>query len=215
MITLFLTRHAKSTRNYYDEKINPRNMNDSIFRDCALCPQGIESIIKNRDQLQSKIGQVDAWMTSPMKRCIQTSLATYETKPQRIYPIHVLPLLTEFGNRYDSMGRTMNEICTDPDIFEYKHFPALEFERFFSEGMSHKMDAMNNLSWTHVNFLLDDSRITKFINVLKENFIGKRIHAFTHHGFIKRLTGYDAGNYQTICVIMDTKNELLSWKLVM
>jgi broad specificity phosphatase PhoE len=215
MITLFLTRHAKSTRNYYDEKINPKNINDSIFRDCALCPQGIESIIKNRDALQSKIGQVDAIMTSPMKRCIQTTLATYESKNQKIHPIHVLPLLTEFGNRYDSTGRSMEEICTDPDIFEYKHFPALEFEQFFSEGLSHKVNSMNNLSWTYVNFLMDDSRITKFIRLLKENFIGKRIHAFTHHGFIKRLTGYEADNYQTICVMMDTQREVLSWKLVM
>ena len=215
MITLFLTRHAKSTRNYYDEKINSKGINESIFRDCAVCPQGIESIIKNRNQLQSKIGHVEVIMTSPMKRCIQTSLATYETKPYQIPRIHVLPLLTEFGNRYDSMGRSMNEICMDPDIFEYKYFSALEFERFFSEGMSNNMDVMTNLSWTHVNFLLDDSRITKFIHVLKKNFIGKRIHAFTHHGFIKRLIGYDADNYQTICVMMDTQREVLSWKLVM
>jgi broad specificity phosphatase PhoE len=215
MITLFLTRHAKSTRNYYDEKINPKNMNDSIFRDCALCPQGIESIIKNRDILQSKIGHIEVMMTSPMKRCIQTTLATYETKNYRTPRIHVLPLLTEFGNRSDSTGRSMEEICTDPDIFEYKHFPSLEFERFFSEGLGHKVNSMTNQTWTNAKFLLDDSRITKFIQLLKEKFIGKRIHAFTHHGFIKRLTGYEADNYQTICVIMDTKQEVLSWKLVM
>ena len=215
MITIFLTRHAKSTRNYYDEKINPKNINDSIFLDCALCPQGIESIIKNRDILQSNIGQVDVIMTSPMKRCIQTTLATYESKNQKIHPIHVLPLLTEFGNRYDSTGHSMDEICNDPDIFEYKHFPALEFEQFFSEGLGHKVNYMNNLSWTYVNFIMDESRVAKFIKLLKENFIGKRIHAFTHHGFIKRLTGYEANNYQTICVMMDTQREVLSWKLVM
>lgn len=215
MITLFLTRHAKSTRNYYDEKINPKNINDSIFRDCALCPQGIESVIKNRDTLQSRIGHVDVMMTSPMKRCIQTTLATYETKHYRIPRIHVLPLLTEFGNRSDSTGRSMEEICTDPDIFEYKHYPDLEFERFFSEGLGHKVNSMTNQTWTNAKFLLDDSRITKFIQLLKEKFMGKRIHAFTHHGFIKRLTGYEANNYQTICVIMDTKQEVLSWKLVM
>lgn len=215
MITLFLTRHAKSTRNYYDENANSKDINDSIFRDCALCPQGIESVIKNRDKLQSKIGRVDVMMTSPMKRCIQTTLATYETKNQKIHPIHVLPLLTEFGNGYDSMGKSMNEICTDPDIFEYIHFPALEFERLFSEGMGHKVNSMTNNSWTHVKFLMDDSRITKFINMLKEKFIGKRIHAFTHHGFIKKLTGYESDNYQTICVMMDTQREVLSWKLVM
>ena len=215
MITLYLTRHAKSTRNYYNENSNFTLINDSIFRDCALCPQGIESVIKNRDTLQSKIGHIDVRLTSPMKRCIQTTLATYETKPQRIHPIHVLPLLTEFGEGYESMGRTMNEICTDPDIFEYKHFPALEFEKFFSEGMNHNINPMTNQTWTNVKFVMDESRVAKFVKFLKEKFIGKRVHAFTHHGFIKRLTGYDADNYQTICVMMDTKQEVLSWKLVM
>jgi broad specificity phosphatase PhoE len=214
MITLFLTRHAKSTRNYYDEKTT-LNMNDSIFRDCALCPEGIESIIKNRERLQGKIGNVDIILTSPMKRCIQTTLATYESKNQKINPIYVMPLITEFGNGYDSMGKTMNEICTDPDIFEYKHFPALDFERFFSEGMSSSIhNNMNNLSWTNVKFLMDESRIGKFLSLLKDKFVGKRIHAFSHSGFIRKLTGCSLHNYQTICVTINTENNILSWKLI-
>ena len=218
MITLFLTRHAKSTRNYYDEKgsINHNyNITENTFHDTALCPEGIESVILQRQKLQENIGSVDFIMTSPMKRCIQTCLATYEKKSY-LPPIYVFPLLTEFGNRPDSIGKSMIEISSDPDIFEYNHYKSLDFQSIFLESVpiTNPVDVMKNTSWMDSKFLLDSSRIHKFVSFLKKNFLGKKIHAFTHSGFIKHFLGINANNYQTFCVVIDTINNKFTWEHV-
>jgi broad specificity phosphatase PhoE len=207
--TVYLTRHAKSTRNYYDQhNIDFLKIPDDVFLDTSLCPEGIESVIMKRKLLRNKIGPVDIIFTSPMKRCLQTTLLTFEDiVQQRIPGIYVMPLLTEIGTSTDCIGKHRKEIIQDPDIFEYKHYPALNFKKYFNEGIP------NTENWINPSFLLNTQRTQQFLKFVQTHFFGKTIHVFTHSGFIYHLLGKIVDNYETICIKIDA-NHQIQWKLI-
>lgn len=222
MITIFFTRHSKSTRNLYDANGQPNInfVNDTTFRDTALCPDGIEKVIEIRGKLKEKMGKIDAILTSPLKRCIQTTLLTYQdVKEKTVYPIYVMSLLTEYSYGPDSLGVPMNQLKSDPDIFSYRHFPSLDFQ-YFLEGYESKhhetpmLYSGSGLEWCILDYRMNPERSRWFFDFLKIHFMGKKIHVVTHSLFIHRILGVIPDNYETIKVFYDTEHETIKWEKV-
>ena len=219
MITIFFTRHSISTRNLYDSNGEPQLsfVNDTTFRDTALCPDGIERVIQMRGKTREKMGAVDAILTSPLKRCIQTTLLTYQDmKEKSVYPIHVMSLLTEYSYGPDSAGVPMNQLNSDPDVFSYRHFPSLNFN-YFMEGYQsqfHPKPLLLNgsgMEWCVLDYRMNPERTRWFFEFLKKHFRGKKIHVVTHSLFIRSVLGYIPDNYETLKVVYDTETEKIKW----
>jgi broad specificity phosphatase PhoE len=220
MITIFFTRHSKSTRNLYDSNGCPPiyGVSDVSFRDTALCPDGIEKVIAKRNKKIEKMGKIDAIITSPLKRCIQTSLLTYQHITHGIEPIYVMPLVMEYGNAHDSLGVPMRHIFNDPDIFSYRHFMALNFD-YFTEGFySNIVQNLNfnvdTMEWTILDYRMNPLRSEWFFDFLRTHFRGKRIHVVTHSMFMYSIIGFIPDNYETVKVDYNPDTGEISWNKI-
>jgi broad specificity phosphatase PhoE len=218
MITIFFTRHSKSTRNLYDANGKPilNNVTDTSFRDTALCPDGIEKVIQKREILKEEMGVIDAILTSPLKRCVQTTLLTYQdVKDKSVYPIYVMSLLMEYCSGPDSTGVPMSQLCSDPDIFSYCHFPSLNFE-YLLEGYQSKNFSKNELidigiEWCALDYRINTKRTKWFFEFIKKHFLDRRIHVISHGLFIYSILGQIIDNYETVKVIYNTETEKLKF----
>lgn len=219
MITLYFTRHSISCRNLYDSIGQPslHDVNVTTFRDTSLCPDGIERVTRKRDEKRKKMGEVDAIISSPLKRCIETTLLTYQNvKDKSVYPIYVMPLVMEYGPGPDSLGVPMNQLCSDPDVFSYRHFPSLDFT-YFMEGFrsQHYPSEMQfnryTMEWSILDYRMNPQRSEWFFDFLRTHFRGKRIHVVTHSLFIYSIIGHIPDNYDTIKMEYNPDNGEIRW----
>ena len=218
MITIYFTRHSKSCHNLYEANGFPPiyGVSEYTFRDTALCPDGIEKVISKRSRVIDKIGEIDAIITSPLKRCIETTLLTYQNVKHAIHPIHVMPLVMEYGNAMDCLGVPMRHIFNDPDIFSYRHFMALNFdyftEAFYSNSIPHRPHFnVESMEWTVLDYRMNPLRSEWFMTFLRTHFLGKRVHVVTHGMFIYSIVGFIPDNYQTIKVDYNTESGEIKW----
>jgi broad specificity phosphatase PhoE len=219
MITIFFTRHSISCRNQYDRMGKPtiKNVNDTTFHDTPLCPDGIEKVIKNRKALLEKMGKIDEIITSPLKRCIETTLLTYQdNKNTSFYPIYVMSLVMEYSNGPDSLGKPISQICSDPSIFSYRHFQALNYQ-YFMEGYQSDYFSQpiqmnpHSMEWCVLDYRMNRQRSKWFFEFLKTHFRGKRIHVITHSLFIYSILGFMPDNYDTLKVLYNPDTEEITW----
>jgi len=218
MITIFFTRHSKSTRNLYDANGEPilNNVTEMSFRDTALCPDGIEKVIQKREKLKEELGVIDAILTSPLKRCVQTTLLTYQdVKDKSVYPIYVMSLLMEYSLGPDSTGVPMSQLCSDPDIFSYRHFHSLNFQ-YLMEGYQSKNFSKNELidigiEWCVLDYRINTKRTKWFFEFIKKHFMDRRIHVISHGLFIHSVLGQIIDNYETVKVIYNTETEKIKF----
>jgi len=219
MITIFFTRHSISCRNQYDRMGNPKikNVNDTTFHDTTLCPDGIERVIYNRKELQEKMGKIDGIITSPLKRCIETTLLTYQNDTNiSFHPIYVMSLVMEYGNGPDSLGKTINQLCSDPSIFSYRHFQYLDFQ-YFMEGFqsryfTHPITVNpNSMEWCVLDYRMNHQRSKWFFEFLQMHFRGKKVHVITHSWFIYSILGYVPDNYETLKVLYNPDTKEMTW----
>ena len=218
MITIFFTRHSKSTRNLYDANGQPilNNVTEMSFRDTALCPDGIEKVIQKREKLKEEMGVIDAILTSPLKRCVQTTLLTYQdVKDKSVYPIYVMSLLMEYCSGPDSIGVPMSQLCSDPDIFSYRHFPSLNF-KYLIEGYQSKNFSKYELidigiEWCALDYRINTKRTKWFFEFIKKHFMDRRIHVISHGLFIHSILGQIIDNYETVKVIYNTETEKIKF----
>ena len=218
MITIFFTRHSKSTRNLYDGNGEPilNNVTEMSFRDTALCPDGIEKVIQKREKLKEELGVIDAILTSPLKRCVQTTLLTYQdVKDKSVYPIYVMSLLMEYSSGPDSTGVPMSQLCSDPDIFSYRHFHSLNFE-YLIEGYQSKNFSKNEfidigIEWCALDYRINTKRTKWFFEFIKKHFMDRRIHVISHGLFIHSVIGQIIDNYDTVKIIYNTETEKIKF----
>jgi len=221
MITIYFTRHSKSCRNLYDSNGCPPiyGVSDYTFRDTSLCPDGIEKVIVKRNKLREKMGDIDAIITSPLKRCIETALLTYQNVKQPIQPIFVMPLVMEYGNTHDCLGVPMKQIFNDPDIFSYRHFMSLNFQ-YFMEGFRSSVFPEQlyfhpeSMEWSVLDYRMNPLRSEWFFDFLRIYFQGKKIHVITHGMFIYSILGFIPDNYQTIKVDYNPENGEIKWNKI-
>ena len=222
MITIYFTRHSTSCRNLYDSLGQPalNGVNSVTFRDTPLCPDGIERIIRKRDEKRRKIGEIDATITSPLKRCIETTLMTYQNVHNRaIKPIYVMSLVMEYSAGHDSLGNSMSQICTDPTIFSYRHFPSLDFNYFMEGFQSQHFTGVNQfrpytLEWAILDYRMNPQRSEWFFDFVRTHFQGKRIHVVTHSMFIYSIIGVIIDNYETVKVDFNTETGEIKWNKI-
>lgn len=221
MITIYFTRHSKSCRNLYESNGCPPiyGVSDITFRDTALCPDGIEKVIEKRKKLKEKIGEIDATITSPLKRCIETTLLTYQHIKQPIKPIYVMPLVMEYGNTPDCVGVPMKYIFNDPDIFSYRHFMSLNFQYFMEGFYSHVFPYpvefnTDTIQWSVLDYRMNPQRSEWFFDFLRIYFRGKKIHVVSHGMFIHSIVGFIPDNYETIKVEYNPDNGEIKWNKI-
>lgn len=225
MITIFFTRHGKSCRNLYDENGKPeiKNVNDYTFRDTPLCADGLEEIIYKRKakmQFVEALGPVDCTIVSPMKRCLETALCTYQIYPLRqMYPIYVMSLVQEYGSAPDCLGKPMGEICTDPVILSYRHYTELDFtyfmEGFFGSETAPTKTDMSAMKWTILSYRTNYFRTQRFFEFIAARFTaGQRIHVFTHGNFIHSVVGVIPKNYETVEVHFMPVTGEINWRVM-
>jgi broad specificity phosphatase PhoE len=193
------------------------NVNSLTFRDASLCPDGIEKVIMKRDDLRNKMGEIDVIITSPLKRCVQTTLLTYQNiQDKSIYPIYVMPLVMNYSANPDSLGIPMSQLCSDPDIFSYHNYPALEF-KYFMEGFSSQYFPSSfgfnpyTMEWSISDYRMNPHRSEWFFDFVRTHFRGKRIHVMTHSQFIYSIIRYLPNNYETIKVEYNPDNGEFNW----
>lgn len=198
-VIIYLTRHAQSCANYHFLFPN-KNINPIDHIDTPLSPEGIEQVILNRDNLVDI--NCDVIFCSPLKRCIQTCLQTYNKK-DIVKNIYLTSILTECDDNYECQGRTIDEINKDIDLVYYKHFHQINYKYFWFGNP-------NSNNWSEPSFRIDVSRRVKsFFKLMSSpEFTGKKIHVFTHAGFIFNSIGNNVSNYSTVKLIYNQINNM-------
>jgi len=202
-VTLYFTRHAQSLSNQLASKMLS-NISPDDFIDCGLSPEGLDSIVYWRNKKLDTIKECDYIFSSPLKRCLQTALMTYN-KTSLEMPIYVMSLLTEFDKYADCVGRPVLDIKRDLDLVAYNNFKNLDFDTFFMD-----YNNCNKSEWFSLSFRYDlHGRLSKLRDFFSESqFTGKKIHVFSHGGVIGNLCNKGIINYQTVKMVLnqDTKN---------
>jgi broad specificity phosphatase PhoE len=192
-------------------------VNDTAFRDTPLCPEGIENIIYNRKQLRNTMGAVDVIFTSPLKRCIETTLLSYQdVNTSSFQPIHTMSLLMEYSKGAESIGVPMSQMKNDPTVFCYRHYPSLDY-RYFMEGFHSNHYPSNlgfnehTLEWTILDYRSNHQRTKWFFDFVRTRFRGKRIHVVTHSMFMYSFLGFIPNNYETVRVLYNPDTGEIKW----
>lgn len=209
-VTLYFTRHAQSLSNQLASKM-PENITSDDFIDCGLSPDGLDSVVYWRNKKLGAIKDCDYIFSSPLKRCLQTALMTYN-KTSVTVPIYVMSLLTEFDKYADCVGRPIASIQRDLDLVAYANFGQLDFNKFFME-----YNNCDPLEWYALSFRYDlHGRLAKLREFFCcEQFTGKKIHVFSHGGVIGNLCHSGIVNYQTVKMVLNqTTGDFISVEFI-
>lgn len=210
--TLFFTRHSQSLSNQLGSPSTiPANIQPDDFIDCGLSPDGLDNVVYWRNKKLAAVGPCDFIFTSPLKRCIQTTLMTYN-KTVVTGPIYVMSLLTEFDKYADCVGRPVADIKRDLDLIAYANYSKLDFNQYLMEYNTSQRD-----DWFAMPFRYDlHGRIAKIREFFcRPQFTGKKVHVFSHGGVIGNLCGQSVVNYQTVKIVLDqSTGEIISCEFI-
>ncbi len=208
-VTIYLVRHAESTANCY--KANMGNSPDysgvlpdidyvrkeNLFINASLSAEGFKQIF-NKYKLPMHAINADFIFCSPIKRAIQTALLTYYDMDLDDKPIHILPLITEFGESPENIGVSQAKQQNDPEIICYKNYACIDWDQYFWQGNT--PENKQSGEWWNESFRLNiNKRISDLKIILShQQFKNKSVILFTHYAFIKEFTGEKKGNYKMV-----------------